>query len=151
MLRSRISRTNSKLEIFTGIVDCRQKKTLSFSKSLLLDLHFTFFISFISRQNYLLFCPSPYSPMSPALLEIFQSHLGTLVSSFPMMPCAKRLTFFMGFGFFEGFEGSNSDTWGQKIFSISKNFWLQNAHKPNTKMQFFLITIVRRFFFLIWP
>ena len=52
MLRSRIARTNSTLEIFIGIVDCRQEKSLSFSKSLLIDLHFTFFISFISRQNY---------------------------------------------------------------------------------------------------
>ena len=48
MLRSRIARTNSKLEIFTGIVNCRQKKSLSFSKSLLMALHFTFFITFVS-------------------------------------------------------------------------------------------------------
>ena len=93
--------------------------------------------------------------MPQALLEIFQSPLGTLVSSLPMMSCAKHLTFFMGFGFFQEFEVSNSDTWSQNIFSIYKTFtryfWLQNAHKPNMKMQWFLITIVRRFFFLIWP
>ena len=52
MLRSQIARANSKLEIFIGIVDYRQKKSVSFSKSLLIDLHFIFFISFISRQNY---------------------------------------------------------------------------------------------------
>ena len=149
ILRSRIARTNSKLEIFIGIVDCRQKKqSLSFSKSLLLDLHFTLFISFISKQNYppcfiyRLTAPCP-------------RRLRTLVSSLPMMPCAEQLTFFMGFGFFQGFEVSNSDTWGQNILSIYKTvtryFWLQNAHKQNTKRQWSLITIVRRFFFLVWP
>ena len=65
MLRSQIARTNSKLEIFTGLADCRQKKFLSFSKSLLLDLHFTFFISFISRQNYPPFLSIALQPHAP--------------------------------------------------------------------------------------
>ena len=106
-------------------------------------MYFTFFISFISWQNYPPFLIYRLTAPCPHRFR-------TLVSSLPMMPCAERLTFFMGFGFFQGFEVSNSDTWGQNIFSISKSFtcyfWLQNAHKPNTKMQWFLITIVRRFF-----
>ena len=148
MLRSRIARTNSKLEIFTGLVDCRQKKFPSCSKSLLLDLHFTFFISFTSRQNYLPFFIYRLTAPCPHRFR-------TLVSFLLMMPCTEALTFFMGFGFFQGFKVSNSDTWGQNIFSIYKTFtpyfWFQNAHNSNTKMQLYLITIVRRFFFLIWP
>ena len=66
MLRSQIARANSKLEIFTGIVDCRQKKSLSFSKSLLIDLHFTVFINFISRKNYPAFLSIALWPHAPA-------------------------------------------------------------------------------------
>ena len=103
MLRSRIARTNSKLEIFTGLADCRQKKFLSFSKSLLLDLHFTFF--------YQLHFQAKLSSFFIYRLKAPCTHrFRTLVSSLPMMPCAERLTFFMGFGFYQGFEVSNSDT-----------------------------------------
>ena len=147
MLRSQIVRTNSKLEIFTGIVDCRQKIPIIFkipytwfACHIFYQLHFPAKLS--SFFIYRLIAPCPH-------------RFRTLVYSLPMMPCAERLTFFMGFGFFQGFEVSNSDTWGQNIFSIYKTFtryfWLQNANKPNTKIQWFLITIVTRFFFLIWP
>ena len=148
MLRSQIVRTNSKLEIFTGIVDCRQKKNPYHFQNLLYLICMSHFLSAsFPGKIILLFYLSPYSPMPPPL-----QNARVL---FPMMPCAERLTFFMGFGFFQGFEVSNSDTWGQNIFSIYKTFtryfWLQNANKPNTKIQWFLITIVTRFFFLIWP
>ena len=144
MLRSRISRANSKLEIFIGIVDCRQKKI-----PIIFKISFTWFAFHIFYQLHFQAKISSFlSPYSPMPLRF-----RTPVSSLPMMPSAERLIFFMGFGFFQGFEVSNSDTWDQNIFSIYKTFkryfWLQNAHKPNTKMQWFLITIVRRFFFLI--
>ena len=69
MLRSQIARAHSKLEIFIDIVDCRQKKSLSFSKSILIDLHFTFFISFISRQNYPPFLSNALQPHAPTASE----------------------------------------------------------------------------------
>ena len=77
MLRSRIDRTNSKLEIFIGIVHCRQKKSLSFSKSLLLDLHFDIFyqLHFLAKLSSF-FNLSPYSPMPSPLqnARVLSSH-----------------------------------------------------------------------------
>ena len=141
MLRSRIARTNSKLEIFIGIVDCRPKKSLSFPKSLFYQLHFQ---AKLSSFFYL----SPYSPMPQPLQNprVLSSH-----------DALRRTTYiFHGIWVF-------SRVWSIKltysrseyIFPICKTFTryllLQNAHKPNTKTQWFLITIVRQFFFLIWP
>ena len=65
MLRSRISRANSKLEIFIGIVDCRQKKIPIIFKISFTWFAFHIFTSFISRQNhppfYRLTAPCPYA------------------------------------------------------------------------------------------
>ena len=142
MSRSRIARTNSTLEIFIGIVDCRQKKTYHFQ-----NLFYLICISHFLSASF------PGKIISPffiyRLTAPFPYRFRTLVSSLPMMSCAERLIFFMGFGFFQGFKVSKSDTLDQNIFSIYKTFtcyfWLRNAHKPNTKMQWFLITTVRRF------
>ena len=141
MLRSRIARTNSKLEIFIGIVDCHPKKSLSFPKSLFYQLHFQ-----VKLSSF--FYLSPYSPMPQPLQNprVLSSH-----------DALRRTTYiFHGIWVF-------SRVWSIKltysrseyIFPICKTFTryllLQNAHKPNTKTQWFLITIVRQFFFLIWP
>ena len=89
MLRSRIVRTYSKLEIFTGLVDCRQKNPCHFQN---------LFHSICILHFYEFF--------------FLQRHLGTPVISLPMMPRAERLIFFMEFVFFffQGFEASDSDT-----------------------------------------
>ena len=77
MLRSRIARTNSKLEIFIGIVDCRQKKIPIIFKS-----SFTWFAFHIFYQLHFLaklssfFNLSPYSPMPSPLqnARVLSSH-----------------------------------------------------------------------------
>ena len=77
MLRSRIARTNSTLEIFIGIVDCRQKKI-----PIIFKISFTWFAFHIFYQlhfqaklssfSYL----SPYSPMPLPLqsARVLSSH-----------------------------------------------------------------------------
>ena len=115
MLRSRVARTNSKLEIFIGIVDCSHSQNLFY---LICISHF--WSASFPGKIILLFLSIALQPHAPTASE----------RSCPLFP--ERLTFFMGFGFFLGFEVSNSDTWGQNMFSIYKTFaryfWLQNAH-----------------------
>ena len=90
ILRSRIARTNSKLEIFIGIVDCRQRKSLSFSKSLFYQLHFQAKLSSF-------FLSTALQPHAPTASE-------RSCPLFPWCPAQNDLHFPWDLGFFKGLK-----------------------------------------------
>ena len=90
MLRSRIVRTYSKLEIFTGLVDCRQKNPCHFQNlfHLICILHFYEFFFFAKALgNARDLTSHDASRRTPYILH--------------------GICFFF---FFQGFEASDSDT-----------------------------------------
>ena len=98
MLRSRIARTNSKLEIFTGLVDCRQKKI-----PIMFKISFTWFAFHIFYQLHF------QAKLSSFFLSIaLQPHAPTASERscpfFPWCLAQNHLHYSWDLGFFKGLK-----------------------------------------------